>query len=49
MNDLVLQHGVVVPIALRAKASAQAAKLRNAETNPYELDFWNIAYWYRET
>jgi len=49
MNDLVLQQGVVVPIALRAKASAQTAKLRNAETNPYEVDFWNIASWYRES
>ena len=49
MNDLVVQNGVVIPIAMRAKASAQTAKLRNAETNPYEVDFWNIAYWYRET
>jgi peptide/nickel transport system substrate-binding protein len=48
MNDIVVQNGVVIPIAMRAKASAQTAKLRNAETNPYEIDFWNIAFWYRE-
>ena len=22
--------------------------IRRVETNPYELDVWNIAYWYRE-
>src|SRR6185503_5800108 len=48
MNDIVVNNGVVIPIAQRAKAAAVAAKLRGAEANPYELDVWNIAYWYRE-
>jgi peptide/nickel transport system substrate-binding protein len=49
MNDIVVNNGVVIPIAQRAKAAAVASKLRGAEANPYELDVWNIAYWYRET
>jgi peptide/nickel transport system substrate-binding protein len=48
MNDIVVQNGIVVPIAMRAKATAMAKNLRNAETNPYEVDFWNIAAWHRE-
>ncbi len=48
MNDIVVQNGIVIPIAQRAKAAAIGAKLRGAETNPYELDFWNIAYWTKE-
>ena len=48
MNDIVVQNAVVVPIAQRAKAAAVAARLRGAEANPYDLDVWNIAYWYRE-
>jgi hypothetical protein len=38
----------VIPIAQRAKAAAIASKLRGVETNPYDLDVWNIASWYRE-
>jgi len=48
MNDIVVENGVVIPVAQRAKAAAVAAKLRGVETNPYDLDFWNIASWYRE-
>jgi peptide/nickel transport system substrate-binding protein len=47
MNDIVVNNGVVIPIAQRAKAAAVASKLRGAEANPYDLDVWNIAYWYR--
>jgi peptide/nickel transport system substrate-binding protein len=49
MNDIVVQNGIVVPIAMRARGSALSRTLRNAETNPYaEIDFWNIGTWYRE-
>jgi peptide/nickel transport system substrate-binding protein len=48
MNDIVVENGVVIPVAQRAKAAAVASKLRGAETNPYDFDFWNIAGWYRE-
>ena len=48
MNDLVVQSGIVVPMALRAKAAAMSTRLRGVEANPYEIDFWNVAYWSRE-
>jgi peptide/nickel transport system substrate-binding protein len=48
MNDIVVENGVAIPVAQRAKAAAVAAKLRGVETNPYDFDFWNIASWYRE-
>jgi hypothetical protein len=48
MNDLVVQSGIVVPFALRAKAAAMSTRLRGVEHNVYEVDFWNLASWYRE-
>ncbi|HUO63201.1 MAG TPA: peptide ABC transporter substrate-binding protein [Terriglobales bacterium] len=48
MNDLAVQSGIVVPIALRAKAAAMSSRLRGIEHNVYEVDFWNLAYWTRE-
>ena len=48
MNDLVVQSGIVVPIVLRAKAAARSTRLRGIEHNVYEVDFWNVASWYRE-
>jgi peptide/nickel transport system substrate-binding protein len=48
MNDLVVQNGVVIPIVLLAKAAAISNRLRGIEHNPYELDFWNLPFWYRE-
>jgi len=48
MNDLVVQSGILVPIALSAKASAMSKALRGVDHNPYEVDFWSLPYWYRE-
>jgi peptide/nickel transport system substrate-binding protein len=48
MNDLVVQSGIVIPIALRAKAAAISNRLRGIEHNPYEVDFWNLPFWSRE-
>jgi peptide/nickel transport system substrate-binding protein len=48
MNDLVVQNGVVIPIVLLAKAAAISNRLRGVEHNPYDLDFWNLPFWYRE-
>ena len=49
MNDLVVQSGILVPIALRAKAAAISKKLRGIQHNAFDVDFWNLAYWYRES
>ncbi len=48
MNDLVVQNGIVIPILLRAKAAAVSNRLRGIEHNAYDLDFWNLPFWYRE-
>ena len=48
MNDMVVQSGILVPIALSAKASAVSNRLRGIEHNPYEVDFWSLAFWYKE-
>jgi peptide/nickel transport system substrate-binding protein len=48
MNDLVVGSGIVVPIALRAKAAASASRLRGTDLNPYEIDFWNVGAWHHE-
>jgi len=48
MNDLVVRSGIVVPIVLRAKAAAINGKLRGIQHNAFDLDFWNLADWYRE-
>lgn len=48
MNDLVVQNGMVIPIALRAEAAAVSSRLRGIEHNAYDVDFWNLAFWYRE-
>jgi len=48
MNDIVIEKGVVIPIAQRAKGAAIAARLRGVETNAFDLDVWNIAHWYRD-
>lgn len=48
MNDLVVQSGIIVPVAQSAKASAMSSRLRSVEHNVYEVDFWNLAYWTRE-
>ena len=48
LNDLIVQSGIVVPIALRAKAAALSTKLRGVSHNPYEIDFGSVAMWARE-
>ena len=48
MNDLVIQSGILVPIVLVAKAAAVSTRLRGVEHNAFDLDFWNLPYWYRE-
>ena len=48
VNDLVIKSGILVPIVLRAKASAVSNRLRGIEHNAFDLDFWNLPFWYRE-
>ena len=48
VNDLVIKSGILVPIVLRAKASAISNRLRGIEHNAFDLDFWNLPFWYRK-
>jgi peptide/nickel transport system substrate-binding protein len=48
MNDLVIQHTVVVPVVWRPRVAGIGLKLRNAEQSGWDGDFWNLANWYRE-
>jgi peptide/nickel transport system substrate-binding protein len=48
MNDMVIEHNVVVPMVWRAGVSAVNAKLRDLELTPWDSNLWHLAYWYRE-
>ena len=49
MNDLVVKSGILVPMFLRAKAAAVSTRLRGIQHNAFDVDFWNLPEWYRET
>jgi peptide/nickel transport system substrate-binding protein len=48
MNDMVIEHNVVVPMVWRAGVSAVNAKLRDLELTPWDSNLWHLAYWYQE-
>ena len=47
MNDLIIQHVVVIPVVARPRVSAAFNKL-HAPQSPWDSDFWNLSSWYRE-
>jgi peptide/nickel transport system substrate-binding protein len=49
MNDLVIEDVVVIPLVWFHDVSAVSHRLRGLELGPWDLDLWNLAYWYRET
>lgn len=48
MNDLIVQHGVVIPILQRNLVHAVGARLRGLEISGWDSNLSRIAYWYRE-
>ena len=48
MNDLVVQHVVVVPIIWRSNISGVSNKLKGTDICGWDSSFWNLAHWYRE-
>jgi peptide/nickel transport system substrate-binding protein len=48
MNDLVVQHGVVIPILRRNLVQAVGARLRGVEISGWDSNLSRLAYWYRE-
>ena len=47
MNDMVVEHGVVIPIVSRPQVYALSSKL-NAVLSGWDNTFWNLQDWYRE-
>jgi peptide/nickel transport system substrate-binding protein len=47
MNDLVIQHVVVIPVVFRPRVAAVSNRLR-AEQSGWDSDFWALQNWYRE-
>ena len=48
MNDLVVQHVVVIPVVRRPRVAAISNRLKDAEQSSWDSDFWHLAYWHRE-
>ena len=47
MNDLVIQHVVVIPVVFRPRVAAVSNRL-HVEQSGWDSDFWNLHNWYRE-
>ncbi|MBM4443157.1 MAG: peptide ABC transporter substrate-binding protein [Candidatus Rokubacteria bacterium] len=48
MNDLVIQHVVVIPVSFRNGASGAATKLGGTDVTAWDSNLWRLAYWHRE-
>ena len=48
MNDLLIQHIVVIPVTWRFRVANVSSKLKNSEQSGWDSDFWNLSNWYRE-
>jgi peptide/nickel transport system substrate-binding protein len=47
MNDLVIQHVVVIPILWRNGVSAATTRLRGMDLTGWDSTFWRLAYWHK--
>jgi peptide/nickel transport system substrate-binding protein len=47
MNELVIQHVVVIPVVFRPRVAAVSNRMR-VEQSGWDSDFWNLQNWYRE-
>jgi peptide/nickel transport system substrate-binding protein len=48
MNDLLIQHVVVIPILWRHTVSAISHRLKGTDISTWNSNFWNLANWYRQ-
>jgi peptide/nickel transport system substrate-binding protein len=48
MNDIVIQHVVVIPVLWRNAVSGSNLKLRGMDLSGWDGTFWRLPYWYRE-
>ncbi|HXG02515.1 MAG TPA: peptide ABC transporter substrate-binding protein, partial [Candidatus Binatia bacterium] len=47
MNDLVIQHVVVIPVVYRPRVAGIGARMRDVVQSGWDVDTWNLAYWSR--
>jgi peptide/nickel transport system substrate-binding protein len=47
MNDLLVQHVVVIPIVWRSGVGAATARLRGMALSGWDSSMWNLASWYK--
>jgi peptide/nickel transport system substrate-binding protein len=48
MNDLVIQHVVVIPVSFRNGASGVATRLGGTDLSAWDSNLWRLPYWHRE-
>jgi len=48
MNDLVIQHVVVIPVLWRTGVSAAQTRLRGMELSGWDSNLWRLSHWYRQ-
>jgi len=47
MNDLVIQHVVVIPVVYRPRVAGIANRMRDVVQSGWDVDVWNLPYWGR--
>jgi peptide/nickel transport system substrate-binding protein len=47
MNDLVVQHPVVIPVIWRNGVGAATTRLHGMDLNGWDSTFWRLPYWYK--
>ena len=47
MNDLVIQHVVVIPVVYRPRVAGIGTRMRDVVQSGWDVDTWNVPYWSR--
>jgi peptide/nickel transport system substrate-binding protein len=47
MNDLVIQHNVVIPVIWRNGVGAASTRLHGMDLNGWDSSLWRLPYWYK--
>jgi hypothetical protein len=48
MNDMVIEHNVVVPVVWRNNQSVAAHGLKGMQLTGWDSTLWRLAYWYKQ-
>ena len=47
MNDMVVQHGVIIPVNWRNGVAAAATRLRGTDLTGWDSNLWRLPYWHK--